>query len=42
MAKEVDRAELTVRFGTDGQAALESGAGGVDGAIGAVLAAAIS
>ena len=35
-----ERAELTVRFGTDGRAALESGAGGVDGAIGAVLAAA--
>ena len=34
------RTELTVRFGADGRAALEPGAGGVDGAIGAVLAAA--
>jgi predicted RNA-binding Zn ribbon-like protein len=34
-----ERARLTVRFGADGRATLESGAGGVDGALGRVLAA---
>jgi len=34
-----ERARLTVRFGADGRATLEPGAGGVDGAIGRVLAA---
>jgi predicted RNA-binding Zn ribbon-like protein len=33
------RARLTVRFGADGRATLEPGAGGVDGALGRVLAA---
>jgi predicted RNA-binding Zn ribbon-like protein len=34
-----ERARLTVRFGADGRATLEPGAGGVDGALGRVLAA---
>ena len=34
-----ERARLTVRFGTDGRATLEPGAGGVDGALGRVLGA---
>lgn len=34
-----ERARLTVRFGADGRAKLEPGAGGVDGALGRVLAA---
>jgi len=34
-----ERARLTVRFGADGRATLEAGAGGVDGALGRVLAA---
>ena len=33
------RARLTVRFGADGRATLEPGVGGVDGALGRVLAA---
>jgi predicted RNA-binding Zn ribbon-like protein len=38
--RAAERARLGVRFGADRGAALEPGAGGVDGAIGAVLAAA--
>jgi predicted RNA-binding Zn ribbon-like protein len=34
-----ERARLTVRFGADGRATLGPGAGGVDGALGGVLAA---
>ena len=34
-----ERAALVVRFGPDGRAALQTGAGGVDGAIGMVLEA---
>jgi predicted RNA-binding Zn ribbon-like protein len=34
-----ERAALVVRFGPDGRAALETGAGGVDGAVGRVLEA---
>ena len=34
-----ERARLTIRFGADGRATLEPGAGGVDGALGRVLAA---
>ena len=34
-----ERARLRVRFGADGRATLEPGAGGVDGALGRVLAA---
>jgi predicted RNA-binding Zn ribbon-like protein len=34
-----ERARLTVRFGADGRATMEPGAGGVDGALGRVLAA---
>jgi predicted RNA-binding Zn ribbon-like protein len=34
-----ERARLTVRFGADGRATLEPGAGGVDGVLGRVLAA---
>jgi predicted RNA-binding Zn ribbon-like protein len=34
-----ERARLAVRFGADGRATLEPGAGGVDGALGGVLAA---
>lgn len=35
-----ERARLSVRFGADGSAALEAGAGGVDATVGVVLAAA--
>ena len=35
-----ERAALVVRFGPDGRAALEAGAGGVEGAVGGVLVAA--
>ena len=38
--RAAERARLGVRFGSDGGAALEPGAGGVDGAVGWVLAAA--
>jgi predicted RNA-binding Zn ribbon-like protein len=38
--RAAERARLSVRFGADGRAALEPGSGGVDGALGTVLAAA--
>ncbi len=38
--RAAERAAFGVRFGPNGRAALEAGAGGVDGAIGGVLAAA--
>ena len=38
--RAAEKARLAVRFGPDGRVALEAGAGGVDGAIGGVLAAA--
>ena len=38
--RAAERARLTVRFAADGSAALKPGAGGVDGAVGRVLAAA--
>jgi predicted RNA-binding Zn ribbon-like protein len=38
--RAAERAELTLHFGADGRAAVEAGAGGLDGAIGRVLAAA--
>lgn len=38
--RAAERARLSVRFDADGSAALKAGAGGIDGAVGGVLAAA--
>ena len=37
--RAAERAKLSIRFGADGRSALEAGAGGVDGALGHVVAA---